>query len=92
MKLGFKDIWLLGFDLSQNNLYEGTANYARQNFKKLNAPPTRIKNHQQIAKWAKLNSKGIRFRRVVNEHCYRPKEFEGVIEDVNEETFNELYK
>ena len=91
LKIGLTNIWLLGFDLGHNNIYQGTSNYARITAAARKKEPKRVQIHKTIAKWAKANPH-VRFRRLYDsELCFDPHEWKDVIENVTLEKFNELY-
>lgn len=92
LKLNCRDLWLIGFDLTQQNVYAGTANYSRFSAKAEGAPPARVNIHQTLGKWAHQLQPKVNFYRVYDsEYCYNPREWEGVIKNVEIPEFKKLW-
>lgn len=92
LKLKCHDLWLVGFDLNQQNIYAGTPSYARFSAKAYNSGPSRVQIHRTIGEWAKQLKDKVRFRRVYEaEWCYNPREWTGYVENVDVNEFVKLY-
>lgn len=91
LKIGCTELYLVGFDLSNNNIYCGTKNYGRISEKAKRTPPKRVQIHRTISEWAK-NNPHIPFHRVYDEkYCWDPHEWKNVIPNLDINEFKEQF-